>query len=435
MQNVTFEARPYLLENRIQPYAWGTRDAEAFIPRLLGQTPEPGQPYAELWMGAHPGAPSAVVLATGPLPLPEFVAAHPQEVLGPKVRQDFAGAWPFLFKVLSVGAPLSIQAHPNRAQAAQLHARDPQHYPDAYHKPELAIALDHMTALVGFQDFRAMQETLTRYPEIAAFVGAEVVATAQNAGNPPPDVQRALVRQLYTALMSHALTDEAGLAEELARLARRLANTAALTEHETLFLKARAAYPGADVGLFALFFLNLVHLERGQGIFLAPGVPHAYLAGNLIECMANSDNVVRAGLTPKFKDIPTLVDILTYELGRPPILEMGPGATPYPTPAAEFQVSRWRFAPGERRTLARPAAPAIWLLTQGAMQAAWAEGRAGFQRGQAVLLPAALRALTVTATAPAEVFEAIAPTSDQVVHVAAAPAGEGGHFAGGLGAR
>ena len=118
-----FKVCPYLLKNQIQHYAWGTRDAAAFIPRFLAQTPEPGKPYAELWMGAHPSAPSEVILEESTLPLPEFVAAHPQEVLGPAVCQTFGGAWPFLFKVLSIGAPLSIQAHPDQAQAEQLQAQ------------------------------------------------------------------------------------------------------------------------------------------------------------------------------------------------------------------------------------------------------------------------------------------------------------------------
>lgn len=408
----SFKACPYLLQNQIQHYAWGTRDADAFIPRLLGQPPESGQPYAELWMGAHPSAPSGVVVEGSPLPLPEFVAAHPQAVLGPDVCRAFDNAWPFLFKVLSIGAPLSIQAHPDRAQAAQLHARDPQNYPDAHHKPEIAIALDRLTALVGFKDFRAIQGTLACYPEIAAFIGAEAAEAVQRAAAVTAAAQRALVRQMYAALMSRARTNETGLSAGLARLAARLAVAAALTEHEALFLEARTGYPGAEVGLLALFFLNLVHLERGQGIYLAPGVPHAYLKGNIVECMANSDNVVRAGLTPKFKDIPTLIDILTYELGEPPILAAGADGAPYRTPAAEFQVSRWDLAPGESRSIARPTAPAIWLITQGAVRLTWAEGETTFRRGQAVLLPAALRALTVTAPEPAEVFQATTPPSD-----------------------
>ncbi len=406
-----FEVRPYLLKNPIQQYAWGTRDAEAFIPLLLEQTPDPGRPYAELWMGAHPSAPSEVLLAEGTLSLPEFIAAYPREVLGTVVRQTFDGDWPFLFKVLSIGAPLSIQTHPNRTQARQLHARDPRHYPDAQHKPEIAIALDHLTALVGFKDFAAIQETLTQYPEIAAFIGAEVANAVQNAVKVSGAAQRALVRQMYAALMSHALTDEVGLAAGLTRLTARLSSAPTATEHAALFLKTRSDYPGADVGLFALFFLNLVHLERGQGLFLAPGIPHAYLNGNIIECMANSDNVVRAGLTPKFKDIPTLIDLLTYELGPPPLLEVATAGKPYRTPATEFQVSRWDWGTGEPYAIERPDAPAIWLITQGAVRLTWAKGEILLRRGQAALLPAALRALTVTADAPGEVFEATTPTS------------------------
>ena len=136
-------ARPYRLHNQIQHYAWGTRDNDAFIPHLLQFDPEPGVPYAELWIGTHPKAPSQVELPDGSMMLlHDWIAQEPRAALGKAVHARFGGL-PFLFKVLSAAQSLSIQAHPNKAQAETLHEQDPAHYPDDNHKPEIAIALDH----------------------------------------------------------------------------------------------------------------------------------------------------------------------------------------------------------------------------------------------------------------------------------------------------
>ena len=132
--------RPYRMHNQIQHYAWGTRDQDAYIAHLLGNEPEEGVPYAELWMGAHPKAPSTIELEDGrTVALNMWIKAHPNAILGREVAERY-GKLPFLFKVLSAGQSLSIQAHPTKAQAEKLHARDPEHYPDNNHKPEIAVA-------------------------------------------------------------------------------------------------------------------------------------------------------------------------------------------------------------------------------------------------------------------------------------------------------
>ncbi|OQA94318.1 MAG: Mannose-6-phosphate isomerase [Chloroflexi bacterium ADurb.Bin222] len=151
MSHAPSPCRPFRLHNAIQPYPWGSRGAEAFIPRLLGIPAAPEQPYAELWIGAHPNAPSRVFLGDEPLSLATLIAREPVAMLGAAVAQRFDNQLPFLFKVLSAAEPLSIQAHPDKVQAERLHARDPQHYPDANHKPEVAIALDRLTALAGLK--------------------------------------------------------------------------------------------------------------------------------------------------------------------------------------------------------------------------------------------------------------------------------------------
>ena len=407
--NEDCKAQPYLLHNQIQHYAWGSRGATSFIPQLLGIAHDADTPYAELWMGAHPKASSVVHRGSTTATLKDWVQQQPHAILGTRVAAAFDGQWPFLFKILSIAAPLSIQAHPNRSQAQALHARDPEHYPDANHKPEIAIALDSLTALVGFKEFAGIVTTLHTYPEIAAFIGSQ--ATVRQATTMTPSTQREAVRHIYTTLMRRAIADTNDLTHAIDQLASRLAQASTHTGHERLFLTARQTYKGADVGLFALFFLNLVHLKRGQGIFLAPGIPHAYVKGNIVECMANSDNVVRVGLTPKFKDVDTLVDILTYELGAPPILEPLPAThvVNYPAPVPEFSVRRLRLSTGMRQTHKRPETPAIWLITEGTIQLDWGTESATFKRGQSVLLPAILREVTVTALQDAEVFLAGVP--------------------------
>ena len=407
---MSLEPRPYLLANQIQPYAWGTRGQDAFIPRLLGIAAESDKPYAELWMGAHPSAPSQVVIDGVPISLRQLIALHPREILGEAVAERFSGELPFLFKVLSTAEALSIQAHPTEAQARLLHARDPEHYPDDNHKPELAVALDSLTALVGFKPFPDVLRTLEQYPELTNFIGAEVVDGAKDARETPPQEQQSRLRALYETLVERSVAHTDELVAATGRLAKRLVARTA-REEERLFLEMREKYSGADVGLFTIFLLNLLHLKAGQGLFIKAGIPHAYLKGNIVECMANSDNVVRAGLTPKFKDVETLVDILTYEMGPPSIIEGDAGAAEitYQTPADEFQVGRLRMQPGQERADSTGGGPQILLVTAGEVIIRWKGGEATFQRGQSVLLPAFLGGFGLKAPASAELFRVQVP--------------------------
>lgn len=379
------------MQNPVQPYAWGTRDAEAFIPRLLGIEPQPGVPYAELWMGAHPKAPSAVIVGGEAVALDRWIAAYPQEILGSEVAARFDNRLPFLFKVLSAGETLSIQAHPNKAQAEILHACDPENYPDDNHKPELAVALDSLTALMGVKPPAEMRATLARYPELAGLVGE--------------------ARQPFSALIERSISGGREIAQATDALAARLSCTGGnLRQEERLFLDLRARYPADDVGLVALFMLNLVHLEAGQGVFIAAGVPHAYIRGNIIECMANSDNVVRVGLTPKFKDAQALIEILSRE--PQPVAVLNGGDAPetiYRTPAREFRVSRLRLRLGEERGEAGGGRPEILLVTQGVVRLRWDSGKETFRQGESIFIPALLDEFTVQAESSAELFRAEVP--------------------------
>ena len=163
-----FKIRPYILKNTIQHYTWGTKNNNAFIPRLLDLDikNEPDKPYAELWIGIHPKAPSLVEYNQDAIPLNQLISKYPKEILGSNCADKFDNQLPFLLKVLSAGEALSIQAHPNKGQAEMLHAKDQKNYPDKNHKPEIAIALDSLTALVGFRAYEEWVEVLHEYPEM-----------------------------------------------------------------------------------------------------------------------------------------------------------------------------------------------------------------------------------------------------------------------------
>jgi mannose-6-phosphate isomerase len=339
--------------------------------------------------------------------LRKAIAEHPAFLLGERVASRFDGTLPFLFKVLSAAESLSIQVHPTKAQAAQLHAQDPEHYPDANHKPEVAVALTGLTALAGFKPGDALAETLAAYPEIAAFAQAE----AQGTFTPEQ------IKALYARMSRRAVEEPDALAAAVQALGQRLEmSEGALTEVELRFLALRKKYGDEDVGLFSLFLLNLVQLERGEALYTEAGVPHAYLGGDIVECMANSDNVVRAGLTPKYRDVETLVEILK-PVTDAPLVEGEPqdGEIVYRTPASEFLVSRRTLAEGETWDVPRSDGPELYLVRQGAVDASWSDEdeMMAFERGESYFIPAALAQLELTACVESELFRVRVPDSSK----------------------
>lgn len=412
------EARPYVLKNSIQHYAWGTRGDQAFIPQLLGFKPEPDVPYAELWIGAHPKAPSTIAVGEMVIPLDQWIQAYPVQILGSAIADKFSNQLPFLFKVLSASEPLSIQVHPNQLQAKALHLQDPIHYPDANHKPELAIALDSLTALMGIKPFAAIQETLRHYPEIADFVGKRVCASVFAAVAPDLQRQQALIQTLFATLIKRSIDDEKELERAIEQLAERLSKSSSLEEIEDLFLSLRAQYTGPDVGLFVLFLLNLMHLKEGQGLFTDAGIPHAYIKGNIVECMANSDNVVRVGLTDKFTDPENLIEVINYRPAPLSVLENEPELEEqiYHTPAPEFRVSRLKLSASTARQEMTENKLKLFLVTKGTAVVRWnagsAAGRMIVQPGQSLLVPACLREFQLGTEASVELFRVEVPIFD-----------------------
>ncbi len=313
------------LHNRIQSYAWGSPTA---IPALLG-TPSTGAPQAELWIGAHPSAPS---LADGG-PLDALIAEHPQALLGSASVARFGPRLPFLLKVLAAARPLSLQAHPSRAQALAGFARENaaqvplgaphRTYKDDNHKPELLCAVTPFRALCGF---RAAAQTA----DLLAALKLESLRSTLAAHG-----LQALFRQVMTMPRAAAGT----LVDDVVTACR--SRPPAGFEAECANAVSLAAeYPG-DVGVIGALLLNLVHLQPGEALALGAGNLHAYLEGTGIEVMANSDNVLRGGLTPKHVDVPELLRVLDFSNGPAPVLR--PRGSPealYETPFPDFRLSR-----------------------------------------------------------------------------------------------
>lgn len=409
-----FEPKPYLLKNKIKNYAWGTVGENAFIPKFINEKIESNTPYAELWIGAHPSASSDVKMNNFYVPMYKLIEQYPKQILGAELAARFDNKLPFLFKVLSAAEALSIQAHPNKIQAVKLHQKDPGHYPDDNHKPEIAVALDSLVALVGFKPATELKNSLIDYPELRDYLGENCVELLNLAhGNNQSD-HKNIIKQLYTTLMNKSITSEPDLAKALDRLEQRLMTSQEkLTDVEKYFLELKKKH-GTDAGLFSLFVLNVVHLKSGEGIFLSAGIPHAYLKGNIVECMSNSDNVVRAGLTPKFKDVKTLLEILRYDSYSIPILKPNDQKSEfiYETSAAEFRLTRCQYG-SDTYDIRDNSSPKVYLIIRGEMTIRWQNEYDNcfekFCQGQAFLIPACLNSYQIVSSSDVTYFKVDVP--------------------------
>jgi mannose-6-phosphate isomerase len=357
------------LLNTIRPYAWGSTTA---IPELLGTEPT-GEPQAELWMGAHPGAPSRIDRGSGPVPLDAVIAADPAGELGESTVKRFGPTLPFLLKVLAAGAPLSVQVHPDLAQAkagfADEEARGvpldapERNYKDANHKPEMIVALSPFDGLCGF-----------RRPADAADL---IEALGVDSLAPYVDILRAhpedrALREVLAAVLGADPQAVAASVHAATEAAERLAADPATpyAADYAAYAKAAHSFPG-DRGIIAAMLLNHVRLQPGEALYLGAGVPHAYLDGLGVEIMANSDNVLRCGLTPKHIDVPELLRIVRFEADDPGVLR--PEAAPdgeelYPAPIDEFRLSRYVLAPGADPRTLDAGTPQILLCTGGTVR-------------------------------------------------------------------
>jgi len=325
-----------LLKNVVQEYAWGSYTA---IPELLGHESPANRPQAELWMGAHPKAPSRVKWGGVSRSLLELISENPKAILGEKVAEKFDDRLPYLFKVLAAAKPLSIQAHPGRIQAKQGFDRENslkipldayhRNYKDDNHKPECICALTDFWALNGF---RKISDILSLMEKICP----PGLKTPLDLLREQPDAVG--LKNFFQALMT---LDGKAQGEIIADAIKNVQNFADGHPAYQWMVDLHKDYP-KDVGMFSPILLNLVCLKPGEAMFLPSGELHAYLDGAGIELMANSDNVLRGGLTPKHMDVQELLNVLNFEEREIKILlpaEIDECEWAYETPAEEFFLS------------------------------------------------------------------------------------------------
>ncbi|MBS2013802.1 MAG: mannose-6-phosphate isomerase, class I [Deltaproteobacteria bacterium] len=382
------------LECAVMPYAWGSRSA---IAELLGKPSPAPAPEAELWMGAHPLAPSRLARDGAATTLLAAIDGAPERELGRATTSAFGARLPFLLKVLAAETPLSLQAHPTEARAREGFADEDRrgiardaptrNYKDASHKPELLCALTPFDALCGF---RSRERTLALFdalsvPEVEPIL-APLRATPGRTGLaetfraimtiPPGDRER-IVGAVVAACADHRgpFASECSWAGRIAKL-----------------------YPG-DPGILGALLLNLVHLEPGEAIYLDAGNLHAYLGGVGVEVMASSDNVLRGGLTPKHVDVPELMRVLDFSDGgvtplRARAIDLDEEA--WETPAREFRLSRVHV--GSRTVEREVRGPEILLCVEGRAEVAPKEGpSARAEKGVALFVPGSTDRYSVSA--------------------------------------
>ena len=400
----------------IRTYAWGSRTA---IAEFTGRPVPTAHPEAELWFGAHPADPARLQGPGGERSLLDAIAADPDGELGPAVREGFGDVLPFLVKVLAADEPLSLQAHPSARQALEGYQREDRrgvpltspvrNYRDRSHKPELLVALSDFEALAGFRP-AAHSVALMRALAVPGLDPYIALLTDQSdaAGlralfttwitAPQPDVD-----SLIPAVLDGAVTYIRSGAKEFVAEARTI-------------LELGERYPG-DAGVLAALLLNRIGLAPGEGIFLPAGNLHSYLHGVGIEVMANSDNVLRGGLTPKHVDVPELLRVLDFT----PVPDVRAGThregieVVYDTPAAEFAASvlilDGKNLGHELDAPARHNGPQMLLCTEGSVIARAKSGpgelsEVRIDRGAAAWVAADDGPIRLEASAPSRLFRA-----------------------------
>lgn len=372
-----------------QNYDWGKIGSSSAVARFAASSNsstvvDESKPYAELWMGTHPSVPSKVVedpSLQGKV-LRDVVGEDPARYLHPSVIEKFGSdkELPFLFKVLSIEKVLSIQAHPDKALAKQLHANDPKNYPDDNHKPEMAIAVTDFEGFCGFKPLEDIAATIKAVPELSEILGQELSEEFCSGISDNETTNKKLLQKIFGKLMN---TSDDVIAAKADSLVQRASSDAASLDAlapglADLIQRLNKQFP-QDIGLFCgCLLLNHVRLNAGEAMFLQAKDPHAYISGDIIECMAASDNVVRAGFTPKFKDVENLVEMLTYAYGdvekqKMPLLPFAKSrgeakkSVLYNPPIAEFAVLQTIFdaKAGEKQEFDAFDGPSIVIATSG----------------------------------------------------------------------
>ena len=308
--------RIFKLKGKVQHYAWG---GNSFIPNLLGFETS-GQPCAEYWLGAHVNAPASVETTIGPIALDKFLEDRPMQFLGSEIYNKY-GRLPYLFKVLDVHDMLSIQVHPSKTEAEKGFKRENElkipltaptrNYKDDNHKPEIMVALNDFWLLHGFLPKTSLIKRLEERPELTSLI------SVFNQGN---------YKKLYEYVMRLPVAESNAILKPLISRIMPLFKHGKIDKSNPDYWAAKAASKdfesgNYDKGIYSIYFFNILKVNQGQGVFQDSGIPHAYLEGQTMELMANSDNVLRGGLTPKYVDIPELLKHIIFEETHPEILK------------------------------------------------------------------------------------------------------------------
>lgn len=405
----------------IRTYAWGSRTALA---EFTGRPVPAAHPEAELWLGAHPGDPARLETSNGELSLLTALSQDPEGQLGPVALARFGDQLPFLVKVLAADEPLSLQAHPSAEQAVEGYQREQRlgvplsspirNYRDISHKPELLVALQPFEALAGF---RPVARTIDLLRALAvADLDPFIDLLGGRCGDPadaPCDADS--LRALFTTWITAPQPDldvlvPAVLDGAIGYLGSGAGEFSAIAK---TVLELGERYPG-DAGVLAALLLNRVSLAPGEAIFVSAGNLHTYLHGVGLEVMANSDNVLRGGLTPKHVDVPELLRVLdftptTEQQLRPTTITDGPEMA-YQTAAEEFAVSRFALD-GDNLghqvdAPARHEGPQILLCTEGSVSVHAKSTTLTLNRGESAWVPCEDGPIRLLAQQPATLFRA-----------------------------
>ncbi|EOX1575401.1 mannose-6-phosphate isomerase, class I [Vibrio cholerae] len=382
------EAVFFPMTNPIQNYAWGSKTAFQQLFELENPTDEP---QAELWMGAHPNGCSGIAINGKIVQLSDFIAQNPNLILGEYTARQF-GELPYLFKILAAENALSIQVHPNKQQAERGFAQEEKlgiaptaayrNYKDPNHKPELVYALTEYQAMNGF---RANQEILNYFIELSIDEIQPLVDAFQSNSTEQG------LRDFFSGLLS--------LQGEIKNRALEVLITQAKQIDLPLFqliVELEKHYPN-DIGLLAPLMLNVITLQPGEAMFLDAETPHAYLHGTGLEIMANSDNVLRAGLTPKYMDIDELVACTQFK--HKPLeqlrlkSEVIEGCEQYPIPVADFKFAI--IPPATQQTIGVQSAEIVLPLDSSMILRHTNGEKCLVRKGQSVFIPAYAERYTI----------------------------------------
>ena len=371
-----------------QHYDWGGAN---FIPNWLKLKQTEDKPYAEYWLGAHRSAPSLIEFEGQWLPLDRVIDKAPK-LLGEESRAKFGDELPYLLKILDVKQPLSIQLHPTKVEAELGFERENQlgialnapnrTYKDRNHKPEMMIALSDFWLLHGFRPLAEMKSVLAERPSLQGL--AQRIDTVGL-----PQVYREIMQATQAQLEKWLLPiiSEKQLEYQQDKLKWDSPDYWVLYSMEAMGISSEKL----DAGLLCFYLFNIVNLKKGEGIYQGAGLPHAYLRGQNIELMAASDNVIRGGLTPKFVDIPALLNTIEYREVVPKIISAYQGEEAlylYPTPEAkDFAMQRLSFNPFDEEAFITTSA-SILLVMAGSLYIDLGEDSIHLSQGEAVFISA-----------------------------------------------